>query len=147
MKLIGWVLLSLTVLFWFWWLNQPELKFEAGRDSYESFGDGTYMLYRNDCNFVKNKCIPEKTLTLYDNQNRRTIQVGIVSYQEIEPYVYVVGGDVNEVWFALLNYQTGYVKKDTRLERFSPASQEILRELLAHPIKGMTPIPGSGKDS
>jgi len=147
MKLIGLVLLLMTFLL-LWWCSQPGQKYDGGKDTYENFGeDSTYTLLRNECDFINNQCVPEKTLTLYDNQNRRVIQVGIVSYKEIEPYLYVVGGKVNEVRFALLNYQTGYVKKDTRLERFSQPSREIFRELLAHPIPGMTPVPGRGKYS
>jgi hypothetical protein len=112
-----------------------------GRDTYDIVGDGKYSFLINSCYWVGSKCLPGKTLTLYDEQHRKGLQATVINYKEIGMLVYLVGGYVDEIWFALLNTRTGEFQRDTHLNYFSWNHQKIFEELLANPLQGMRLLP------
>lgn len=97
----------------------PE-KYPSGRDTVESFGDGTFQILRG----------PDRILSLRDESkpqyNGRVIESNVLSYRRKGEFVYVIG----ESGYTVLNYETGEVRKHTSLDELPDQEQKVFRKML-----------------
>ena len=95
-------------------------KYPSGRDTYESFGDGTFQILRP----IGIADLQEDGYNLWEHGNPTAIEDKIYKYKEISPFVYFVGLK----GYTVLNYETGKFVQNKDLNSFPQDQQKVFKE-------------------
>lgn len=108
----------------------------GGRDTHEQFGDRRFVVLRGT-----NPDTGENSYCLYDQKYDKPVEINLINYKVISPYVYAVGNvgsepetvydDFDDDYAILFNYETGYVFQQTDLEAFIDEDQKVFNQLKA----------------
>lgn len=95
-----------------------EMKYNSGRDTIESFGNGRFQIIRVD----------GERKTLYDLEKQRTIVYKAVNWKKSKDYVYILEG--RNSTFVVLNLENGNVQRFHNTQEMSDDLNKVYHSLL-----------------
>lgn len=110
--------------------NQPSQSitqkvYSDGRKTIRSFGARKeFAILRFSLDKNEQTTFKKARLSLYDRDNSKSLERDIEKYEEISPYLYVIG---NKKGYTKLNYDTGEVIQSKNIDDFSKEDKEIFK--------------------
>lgn len=100
-------------------------KYPSGRDTFESFGDGTYQIYRGYIYIDQSDDSKSETrvYSLENNDSNETIENSVAYYLEIKQNIYIIGSE----GYTVVNYESDEIIQETLLENI-PKEHKVIFE-------------------
>lgn len=101
-----------------------KVKYQSGRDTIVSFGDGTYQILQVPISPAQSGSKPTYVYSLYNLNSDSEIEDNVIEYLQIKQNVYTVG----EKGYTVLNYETGEITQEKVLKDIPEKYKEIFNK-------------------
>lgn len=101
-----------------------KVKYQSGRDTVVSFGDGTYQIVRVPNPPESDNSQPTYTFSLCNLDTQGDIEDNVIEYLQIKPIIYIFG----EQGYTMVNYETGEIIQKKALKDLLVKYQEVFKK-------------------
>lgn len=92
--------------------SEKNIKFQSGRDTFASFGNGEFQILRISI---------DRKYIFFDEDKKKIIESNVYSYYDNNPFLYITGTQ----GYSIINYKTGEIKQKSDLNKLEDKEKQM----------------------